>query len=226
MREKLTWAFGIIGTALMIFNLHTIFDVLPDEAAQGAIYRIMFIHIPAAITADVFLSIALVTSVLFLWKKDFIYDSISVAAIEVGVVLLAVNLVTGSIWGRNQWGIWWAWDLRMTSQLMCFLLYLGYLLIRPAIAEPTQRATMSAFVSIFSFLDVPLVLMAIRLPNVKTQHPGPVLETGGLAGVFWPPFVIGIFVLLFLGLALMLVRLHQETCRREIDSLRRELHAF
>jgi heme exporter protein C len=174
----------------------------------------------------VFLSIALVTSVLFLWKKDFVYDSISVAAIEIGTVLLAVNLVTGSIWGRNQWGIWWAWDLRMTSQLMCFLLYLGYLLIRPAIAEPTQRATMSAFVSIFAYLDVPLVLMAIRLPNVKTQHPGPVLETGGLAGVFWPPFVIGIFVLLFLGLALMLVRLHQETCRREIDSLRRELHAF
>jgi heme exporter protein C len=226
MREKLTWAFGIIGTALMIFNLHTIFDVLPDEAAQGAIYRIMFIHIPAAITADVFLSIALVTSMMFLWKKDFFYDSISVAAVEVGAVLLAVNLVTGSIWGRNQWGIWWAWDLRMTSQLMCFLLYLGYLLIRPAIAEPTQRATMSAFVSIFAYLDVPLVLMAIRLPNVKTQHPGPVLETGGLAGIFWPPFVIGIFVLLFLGLAMMLVRLHQETCRREIDSLRRELHAF
>ena len=226
MREKLTWAFGIIGTLLMVFNLHTIFDVLPDEAAQGAIYRIMFIHIPAAIDADVFLSIALVTSILFLWKKDFIYDSISVAAIEVGATLLAVNLVTGSIWGRNQWGVWWAWDLRMTSQLMCFLLYLGYLLIRPAIAEPTQRATMSAFISIFSFLDVPLVLMAIRLPNVKTQHPGPVLETGGLAPVFVPPFVIGIFVLLFLGLALMLVRLHQETCRREIDSLRRELHAF
>ena len=226
MREKLTYAFGIIGTILMLFNLHTIFDVLPDEAAQGAIYRIMFIHIPAAIDADVFLFIALCTSVMFLWKKDFIYDSISVAAIEVGALLLAVNLVTGSIWGRNQWGIWWAWDLRMTSQLMCFLLYLGYLLIRPAIAEPTQRATMSAFVSIFAFLDVPLVLMAIRLPNVKTQHPGPVLETGGLAGVFWPPFVIGIFVLLFLGAALMLVRLHQETCRREIDSLRRELHAF
>jgi heme exporter protein C len=226
MREKLTYALGILGTLVMMFNLHTIFDVLPDEAAQGAIYRIMFIHIPAAIDADVFLFVALVTSALFLWKKDFIYDSISVAAIEVGTVLLAVNLVTGSIWGRNQWGIWWAWDLRMTSQLMCFLLYLGYLLIRPAIAEPTQRATLSAFVAIFAFLDVPLVLMAIRLPNVKTQHPGPVLETGGLAGVFWPPFVIGIFALLLLGTALMLVRLHQENCRREIDSLRRELHAF
>lgn len=226
MREKLTYAFGIIGTLLMLLNLHTIFDLLPDEAQQGAVYRIMFIHIPAAIDADVFLSIALVTSVLFLWKKDFVYDSISVAAVEIGALLLAVNLATGSVWGRNQWGVWWAWDLRMTSQLMCFLLYLGYLLIRPAIAEPTQRATISAFVSIFAFLDVPLVLMAIRLPNVRTQHPGPVLETGGLAPVFVPPFVTGMFVLLFFGMALMLVRLHQETCRREIDSLRRELHAY
>jgi heme exporter protein C len=113
----------------------------------------------------------------------------------------------------------------MTSQLMCFLLYLGYLLVRPAIAEPTQRATMSAFISIFAFADVPLVVMAIRLPNVKTQHPGPVLETGQMAPEFLPPFFLGILALLLLGSALVLVRLHQETSRREIDSLRRELHS-
>jgi len=226
MRERLTYALGILGTLVMLFNLNTIFNILPDEAQQGAVYRIMFIHIPAAIDADVFLFVALCTSILFLARKDFIYDSISVACIEVGTVLLLVNLVTGSIWGRNQWGVWWAWDLRMTSQLMCFMLYLGYLLIRPAVAEPTQRATLSAFISIFAFLDVPLVLMAIRLPNVKTQHPGPVLETGNLDKLFVGPFVIGIFALLLLGSALVLVRLHQETARREIDSLRRELHAF
>jgi heme exporter protein C len=226
MREKLVYILGILGTLVMLFNLRTIFMVLPDEAMQGAIYRIMFIHIPAAIDADVFFFAALCTSVAFLAKKDFIYDSISVACIEVGAMLVLVNLITGSIWGRNQWGIWWAWDLRMTSQLMCFLLYLGYLLIRPSIAEPTQRATMSAFISIFAFADVPLVLMAIRLPNVKTQHPGPVLETGQMAPEFIPPFVIGIFALLLLGTALVLVRLHQETSRREIDSLRRELHSY
>ena len=210
----------------MLFNLHTIFLKLPDEAMQGAIYRIMFIHIPAAIDADVFFFVALCASVAFLSTKNFLYDSISVACIEVGAMLVLINLVTGSIWGRNQWGIWWAWDLRMTSQLMCFLLYLGYLLVRPSIAEPTQRATMSAFISIFAFADVPLVLMAIRLPNVKTQHPGPILETGNLAPSFQAPFGIGILALLLLGSALVLVRLHQETSRREIDSLRRELHSF
>jgi heme exporter protein C len=108
---------------------------------------------------------------------------------------------------------------------MCFLLYLGYLLIRPAIAEPTQRATLSSIVAIFAYADVPLVLMAIRLPNVRTQHPGPVLETGQMAPAFRGPFAIGILALFLICTALILVRLHQETTQREIDSLRRELHA-
>ena len=68
-----------------------------------------------------------------------------------------VNLATGSIWGRVEWGIWWAWDRAHDPQLMCFLLYLGYLLMRPAIAEPTQRATMSAILAIFASADIPLV---------------------------------------------------------------------
>ncbi len=225
MREKAIYTLGGLGTLLMLFNLKTIFLDLPNEAAQGAIFRIIFIHVPAAINADIFLATALVASIMFLVKKNFFWDSLAVSATEVGVMLLVVNLVTGSIWGRNIWGVWWAWDLRMTSQLMCLLLYLGYLLVRPAIGEPTQRATMSAFISIFAFADIPLVAMAIRLPGVRTQHPGPVLETGTLDPLYRPPFVIGIFVLLLLGAALTLVRLHQETSRREIDSIRRELHA-
>ncbi|MDP9171022.1 MAG: hypothetical protein M3N54_10430, partial [Acidobacteriota bacterium] len=110
-------------------------------------------------------------------------------------------------------------------QLMCFLLYLGYLLLRPAVSEPTQRGVMSAIVAIFAFADIPIVIMAIRLKDVRTQHPAPVLETGGLDPTWWPPFLIGILALALIGSALMLVRLHQETSQREMDSLRRELHA-
>lgn len=226
MREKAVYACAIAGIALMVWNLHTIFLQLPNDALQGFVFRIIFIHVPATIAAYVFYSVALITSVLFLARKNFVYDSISVACVEVATMLVLVNLVTGSIWGRNQWGIWWAWDLRLTTQLMLFLLYLGYLLVRPAIAEPTARATLSAFIAIFAYADIPLVIMAIRLPNVRTQHPGPVLETGGLAPVYVPPFVIGIFVMLFIGAALILVRLQQESEQREIDSLRRELHAL
>ena len=226
LRAKAIWILGLLGALVMIFNLHAVFMNLPDDALQGGVYRIIFIHVPAALNADIFYTIALVTSVLFLAKKDFIYDSISVAGIEVATMLVLVNLVTGSIWGKSQWGIWWAWDLRMTTQLMCFLLYLGYLVVRPAIAEPTQRATMSAFISIFAYADIPLVFMAIRLPNVRTQHPSAVLETGQMARVYWTSFGVGVLALLLIASALVLVRLHQETSQREIDSLRRELHAL
>jgi heme exporter protein C len=226
LRAKAIWILGLLGALVMIFNLHAVFMNLPDDALQGGVYRIIFIHVPAALNADIFYTIALVTSVLFLAKKDFIYDSISVACIEVATMLVLVNLVTGSVWGKSQWGIWWAWDLRMTSQLMCFLLYLGYLVVRPAIAEPTQRATMSAFISIFAYADIPLVFMAIRLPNVRTQHPSAVLETGQMARVYWTSFGIGVLALFLIASALVLVRLHQETSQREIDSLRRELHAI
>jgi heme exporter protein C len=226
MREKAIYVLGILGTALLVFNFYRIFLVIPIDALQGAIYRIIFIHVPAAITADAFYAVAVIASIAFLIRKNFAWDSLAVSAVEVGTMFTLVNLATGSIWGRVEWGIWWAWDARMTSQLMLFLLYLGYLLLRPAVAEPTQRATMSAILAIFAFADIPIVTMAIRLHNVRTQHPGPVLETGGLAPVYWPPFLTGIAVFLLLGSAMVLVRLHQESSRREIDSLRREIHAI
>lgn len=226
MREKATYGIGILGTLLMVWNLHTIFMVLPDEAQQGAIGRMLFIHVPAALSAYLFYTVAVVASIMFLIRRNFAWDSLAVAGVEVGTTFTLVNLVTGSLWGHVIWGIWWAWDVRMTTQLMCFLLYLGYLLLRPAVAEPTQRGVMSAIVAIFAFADIPIVIMAIRLKDVRTQHPAPVLETGGLDPTWWPPFLIGILALALIGTALLLVRLHQETSQREIDSVRRELHAI
>src|SRR5438874_2364777 len=184
MREKTIYALGISGTALLLWNIYRIFIVLPDDALQGLIFRIFFIHAPAAIAAYVFYSVAVISSIAFLWRKDFRWDSIAVSCVEVGTMLTLVNLATGSIWGRVIWGIWWAWDARMTTQLMCFLLYLGYLLMRPAVTEATQRATMSAILAIFAFADIPVVILAIRLHDVRTQHPDPVLETGGLATIY------------------------------------------
>ncbi len=225
MRDKAIYILGILGTLLMAWNMHTIFVVLPGEAAQGQIGKMLFIHVPAAITAYCFYGVAVVSSIGFLITKNFKFDSTAVSAIEVAQTFTLVNLVTGSLWGHIIWGIWWTWDLRLTSQFMCFMLYLGYLLMRPAIAEATQRATMSAILAIFAAADIPLVVMAIRLHNVRTQHPAPVLETGGVDATWWPPLLIGFVALVLIASALLMVRLRQETVHREIDSLRRELHA-
>jgi heme exporter protein C len=226
MREKAIYILSILGALLMAWNMHTIFVVLAGEAAQGQIGKMLFIHVPAAITAYSFYAVAVICSIAFLFTKNFKYDSIAVSSIEVAQVFTLVNLVTGSLWGHIIWGIWWTWDLRLTSQFMCFMLYLGYLLMRPAIAEATQRATMSAILAIFAAADIPLVVMAIRLHNVRTQHPAPVLETGGVDATWWPPLLIGYIALMLIASALTMVRLRQETVTREIDSLRRELHAI
>ena len=226
MRDKAIYILGILGTLLMAWNMHTIFVTLAGEAMQGQIGKMFFIHVPAAITAYSFYAVAVVCSIAFLFTKNFKYDSIAVSSIEVAQVFTLVNLVTGSLWGHIIWGIWWTWDLRLTSQFMCFMLYLGYLLMRPAIAEATQRATMSAILAIFAAADIPLVVMAIRLHNVRTQHPAPVLETGGVDASWWPPLLIGYVAFMLIASALVMVRLRQETVTREIDSLRRELHAI
>jgi heme exporter protein C len=226
MRDKAIYILGLLGTLLFIGNVYHIFLGMSGEAMQGQIGKMIFVHVPAAITGFTFYGVAVIASIAFLFTKNFKYDSLAVSSIEVAQVFALINLVTGSLWGHIIWGIWWTWDLRLTSQFMCFMLYLGYLLMRPAISEATQRATMSAILAIFAAADIPLVIMAIRLHNVRTQHPAPVLETGGLDPTWWPPFLIAIVAFWLIGTALVLVRLRQETVGREIDSLRRALHAI
>ena len=140
MREKLIYGLGAIAAVLLARDLYSIFMQLPDEASQGMIYRIIFFHVPAAITAMLCAGVTFVTSAAYLLTKSLRYDAISVAVTEVGLAFLAANLVTGSIWGRIIWGIWWTWDARLTSALVCWLLYAGYLMLRRAIEEPTARA--------------------------------------------------------------------------------------
>src|SRR5580693_6012907 len=185
MREKIIYGLGVIAAVLLARNLYSIFMQLPDEASQGMIYRIIFFHVPAAMTAMCCAGVTFVTSAVYLITKNLKYDAISVAVTKVGLAFLAANLITGSIWGRQIWGIWWTWDARLTSALVCWLLYAGYLMLRHAIEEPTQRATFAAVFSIFAFIDVPIVIFSIKW--WRTQHPAPVFWAGGSFPPDWYP---------------------------------------
>src|SRR6266849_2312856 len=177
MRKTTIYVLAVFAALLLVRNLHAIMLQVPDDAEQGPIYRIIYFHVPAAFTAFTGFFVALVASVLYLSTKSFKYDSLAVAVTEVSLAFATVNLVTGSIWARVIWGIWWTWDARLTTMFICFLLYLSYLILRPAIEEPTQRALISAVFSIFAFADVPIVWYSIEW--FRTQHPQPVLRGGG-----------------------------------------------
>src|SRR5438045_3673709 len=143
MRDYVLYGLGAAAAFLIARNTLAIAG-LPAEASQGAIFKIIFFHVPVALTAMLCSFVALLGSVMFLLTKNFKYDATAVAVTEVGLAFLAANLVTGSIWARVIWGVWWAWDARLTSALVCWLLYAGYLALRRAIDEPTQRATFAA----------------------------------------------------------------------------------
>jgi hypothetical protein len=157
MREKIAIGLAVAAAALLSYNLYQMFMVLPDEAMQGAIYRILFFHAPSAIVGMIGYFIALTFSVLYLSSGKLRWDSLSASVIEVALVFSVVNINTGSIWARIIWGIWWTWDYRLTSALVCVLIFAGYLMMRRAIEEPTQRARLSSALCIFGCVDVVIV---------------------------------------------------------------------
>jgi heme exporter protein C len=224
MRDKILWILGIVAIALLTRDILVMVG-LPPEKSQGAIFKIIFFHVPMAMTAMVGCGVALIASVLFLVTKNFLYDALAVSVTEVGLAFLAANLITGSIWGRNQWGIWWAWDARLTSALVCWILYASYLMLRNAVEDPTQRATFSAVFSIFCFIDVPIVIFSIKW--WRTQHPQPVFWGGGSIPFGW--YAIALWQLLamvLLGTVLTIIRLRDEESHREIEAMRRMAHTF
>ncbi len=224
MREKIVYGLGAIALVILLWNIYTIVD-LPEETRQGVVFKIIFFHVPMAFTAMFCSFIALVGSVMFLITRNFKYDALAVSVTEVGLAFLAGNLVTGSIWGRQIWGIWWAWDARLTSALVCWLLYAGYLMLRKAVEEPTQRATFAAIFSIFAFIDVPIVIFSIKW--WRTQHPAPVFWAGGSFPHDWTiHWLWNVLAMALLGAVMVSVRYSQEQGQREIDSLRREAHAI
>ena len=224
MTNKILYLIGAVAMALLVRDIYLIAR-LPGEVSQGAIFKIIFFHVPVAITAMAAAGVALVASILFLVTKNFRYDALAVSVTEVGLAFLAANLVTGSIWGRVIWGIWWTWDARLTSALVCWLLYASYLMLRRAIDEPTQRATFAAVWSIFSFIDVPIVIFSIKW--WRTQHPQPVFWGGGSFPPDWGRiFAWNMLAVLLVGVVMTMVRLRQEDAQRELDSLRRTAHAL
>ena len=225
MRQKLIYALVLVAAVLLARNLYVILLQFPDEVQQGPIFRIIFFHVPVAWTAFLCFFSAMIGSVTYLATKNLRYDAFAASVTEVGLAFGAANLLTGMIWGRIIWGIWWTWDARLTSMLVGWLIYAGYIMLRRAIEEPTERAKMAAVLSIFAFADVPIIFFSIKW--WRTQHPQPVVWGGGsMDPAYWRMMFVNWIPMLLLAAAMLLVRMRQEQDEREIDALRREVHAF
>jgi len=226
MREKIIIGLALFAGALLAWNMNTIFTALPDELNQGAIYRIIYFHVPANILGMLGFGLGMFLSIGYLVTKDLRYDALAASVTEVALVFASIGLATGSIWARIIWGVWWAWDVRLTSWLVCWLIFGGYLMLRRAVDEPNQRARFAAVVSVLGSVNAYISYKSIEWWN--TQHPQPVLSIrngGGMAQGMEAPIWWNLLALACFSTILVMVRMRQESFAREIDTLRRMAHA-
>lgn len=219
---------GLVTLGLLSWGMYEALVAAPTEQTMGNIQRIFYYHFPSAMTAFILFFINFLASIVYLVKRDAPggakgADAIAVSTAEVGLVYCTVVLVTGPLWARPVWGIWWTWDARLTLTLVLWLMYVSYLILR-RYSSGEQTATIAAALAVFAFLDVPINYMAIRW--WRTQHPSPVIAGGegsGLDPAMWKAVWINwlafsVFAFLVCWIRYKLERAHQ--CLEEREATR------
>jgi heme exporter protein C len=226
MDNRPVWILPAIAAVLMVVSLYLTFVWAPTEVTMGIVQRIFYTHVPAFFVGVVAIITGLIASIRFLITRDFRFDELAVASIEVGLIFDTMNLITGPFWAKPVWGIWWTWDARLTSAFVLWLMFVGYLILRQAIDDPTARATISAVVTVFQAVGAVIVYLANRI--WRTQHPQPVIAGGsgsGLDADMWKVVLFSLGTMLVLFICLLQVRRRLERLRREVEGLRRTVHA-
>jgi heme exporter protein C len=199
-------AFGAL-IAAQVFSIMT----SPAEGDMGHLQKIMYVHVPAAWMAFISFFVVLVYSVRYLWKKRENDDLVAASAAEVGAAFTGVTLMLGMIWGRPAWGVWWVWDARLTSTLVLFLIFVGYLALRAFVDDSEQRARWSAAVGAIGAINVPIVYMSVKWWRTLHQPPSS-------PATLDPAYTLG---LRLNAIALLLVTIYFIKKRYEIARLER-----
>ena len=216
----LPWFTGLAGLTLVV-GLVWGFFFTPDDFRQGATVKIIFLHVPSAMMAINIWVMMLVTSLIWLVRRHHVSALAAKAAAPIGVTMTLIALVTGAIWGQPMWGTWWAWDPRLTSFLILFLFYLGYLALWEAIENPDTAADLTAVLCLVGSVFAVLSRYAVLFWN-QGLHQGASLSLDreeNIADEFWLPLVVCIvgFVLFFV--ALLLMRTRTEIRARRLKAL-------
>jgi len=182
------------------------FFFTPDDFRQGSTVKIIYLHVPAALMAINAWFMMLVASLIWIVRRHHVSALAARAAAPVGVVMTLIALFTGAIWGQPMWGTWWAWDPRLTSFLILFLFYLGYIALWEAIEDPDTGADLTSILCLVGTVFAVLSRYAVNFWN-QGLHQGASLSLDkeeNVADVFYQPLLVSIagFVLLFLALVL------------------------
>ena len=224
---KNTWqtGLGLVTLAAMVVAVYMALVGAPTEAEQGMVQRIFYFHVPCAMVTFASFGLVAIAGVLYLWLGSQIWDDLGYAAVEVGMVFCTLVLITGSIWAKPIWGAWWTWDSRLTTTFILWLIYGGYLLLRAFGGDTPQVARFAAVVGIIGALDVPIIVVSVRL--WRTIHPAVLLTRQGEHGLQDPRMVAALLIamLAFTTLFIWLLSLRFKMLRvhSRLTGLKRDL---
>jgi heme exporter protein C len=201
------------AVALMLVAAGAIFLFAPTDALQGPVQRIFYLHVSSAIAAYGCFGVVLIGGAVYLRNESATADRLARAGALVGLVFTTVTLVMGMLWAKPIWGTYWTWDARLTSTLVLWIIYAGYLLVR-RLAEPgRQAARFAAVVGIFGFIDVPIVHFSVTW--WRTVHPGPVIVNDALPPQMLLAFFVTMACTLVLAGVMIAIRYRIETLTDE-----------
>jgi heme exporter protein C len=209
-----------LGFALMMAALYMVFVYVPTEKSSGIVQRIFYFHVPVAWVSFLAFFVTFIASIGYLSKRREKWDALACASAEIGVVFTTLVLITGPIWAKPVWGIWWTWDARLTTSLVLWLIYVAYLLVRSFAAEPAKSARYGAVIGIIGFIDVPLVFLTVNL--WRTQHPTTIIFEGGLT----PPMLATLLVCIAAFTVLYVIMVIQRVGIRSMDIEIRRLRSI
>lgn len=199
---------AILSVLALAVGQWFIWSYAPLEETMGVVQKIFYIHMPLAWWGLFSFFVVFLASVRHLLKRDAASDILAGAAAELGVLLSGLALISGSIWGRAAWNVWWTWDPRLTTTLIMWFVYAGYLVLRGSFGGGMggeRRAMVSAVLGVVAFLDVPLVFYSARI--WRSVHPAVLASKGGgLEPEMWHTVLANIVAFGFLWLALLLAR--------------------
>ena len=198
---------------VMLLALYMVFVAVPTDSAQGIVQRIFYFHVPLAIMSFVAFATVAVASVLFLWRGGRTWDRLAHVAAEIGLVFCSLVLITGPIWAKPIWGTWWTWDARLTTTLILWLIYAGYLMLRTVVGPTEQGARYAAVVGIVGAIDIPIIHRSVYW--WRTIHPAVLVTREGGSGLTDPTMraTLAVCFLAFLLLFVWLVWVREQSVR-------------
>jgi len=210
----------ILAIVGLIIALYFAFIYAPTEAVMGAVQRIFYFHVSSAWIAFFAFFVTFICSIVVLISNNLFYDDIAESSAEIGVIFCTIVLITGPIWAKPAWGKWWTWDPRLTTTLILWFIYIGYIMLRQFVDEEDKKAKFAAALGIIGFIDVPIVFLSIRW--WRTIHPNVLQEGGGgLHPDMLTALIVCVVAFTLLYVSMLMKRVKIGVLQRKINLMKR-----